>query len=82
MPASIISDAKRKAKQLENFNYRNKRSKISNEEDGNNGEDHEASERTAAAMEFLHKFRKMPVNKMNYAEMRNTVLPLLKQYGF
>ncbi|KAL7540395.1 hypothetical protein ACHAXR_010075, partial [Thalassiosira sp. AJA248-18] len=81
MPNSIISDAKRKAKQLENFDYR-KRSKVSGEEDvqGENG--HEASERTAAAMEFLHKFRKLPLDTMDEGEMQNVVLPLLRQYGF
>jgi len=85
MPPSIISDAKRKAKELENFNY-SKRSKMASskkDDDGNNnGEGHEASEQTAAQMEFLHKFRKLPVDKMDYEEMRKTVLPLLEQYGF
>ena len=47
MPASIIADAKRKAKQLENFAYR-KRSK--SPEDNSCGEGHEASEKTAATM--------------------------------
>lgn len=77
MPPSIITDAKRKAKQLENFDYR-KRSKASDE----NGEDHESNEKTAAAMEFLHKFRKLPIDKMDYGEMQKTVIPLLRQYGF
>lgn len=45
MPQSIIQDAKRKAKQLENFDYR-KRSKVS--EDDEDGGGHEASEKTAA----------------------------------
>lgn len=82
MPNSIINDAKRKAKQLENFDYR-KRSKTSEEDDADcQGDGHEASERTAAAMEFLQKFRKMPVDKMSESEMQNVVLPLLRQYGF
>lgn len=80
MPNSIITDAKRKAKQLENFDYR-KRAKASEEEDCQ-GDVHEASERTAAAMKFLHKFRKMPVDKMSESEMQEQVLPLLRQYGF
>lgn len=81
MPSSIIMDAKRKAKQLENFDYR-KRSKASDGDSNGNGDDHESSERTAAAMEFLHKFKHMPVDKMDWAEMNEKVLPLLKQYGF
>ena len=79
MPRSIITDAKRKAKQLENFDYR-KRSKEA-EEDCDSGEGHESSEKTAAQMEFLHKFRKLPIDKMDKDEIRKTVLPLLKQYG-
>ena len=79
MPPSIITDAKRKAKQLENFDYR-KRSKEAKEDESGGG--HESSEKTAAAMEFLHKFRKLPLDKMNDEEMKNTVLPLLQQYGF
>ena len=79
MPRSIITDAKRKAKQLENFDYR-KRSKEA-QEDCDNGEGHESSEKTAAQMEFLHKFRKLPIDKMDKEEIRKTVLPLLRQYG-
>ena len=79
MPQSIITDAKRKAKQLENFDYR-KRTKVADEDDAPE-EGHEKSERTAAAMEFLHKFRKLPVGQMDQEEMRNKVLPLLQQYG-
>jgi DNA mismatch repair ATPase MutS len=78
MPASIIADAKRKAKQLENFAYR-KRSK--SPEDNSCGEGHEASEKTAATMEFLNKFRKLPIDKMTQEEKRRILLPMLVQYG-
>mmetsp|Transcript_22207 Transcript_22207/g.28464 ORF Transcript_22207/g.28464 Transcript_22207/m.28464 type:complete len:84 (+) Transcript_22207:2-253(+) len=80
MPPSIISNAKRKAKQLENFDYR-KRSKDALDK-GAEGDEHEASERTAAAMELLHKFKKLPVHEMDVEKMKNTLLPLLRQYGF
>ena len=81
MPRSIITDAKRKAKQLENFDYR-KRSKEAEEDcDGGEGQ-HESSEKTAAQMEFLHKFRKLPIDKMDKQELQKRVLPLLRQYGF
>ena len=79
MPSNIIADAKRKAKQLENFDYR-KKTKVS--EDDNNSDGHGKSERTAAAMEFLHKFRKLPLSTMTEKEIHYTVLPLLKHYGF
>ena len=77
MPQSIIIDAKRKAKQLENFDYR-KRSKVI--EDDGCAEGHEAREKTAAAMEFLHTFRKLPIDKMDHKEMQSTVISLLRQY--
>jgi DNA mismatch repair protein MSH2 len=78
MPQSIIIEAKRKAKQLENFDYR-KRSKLV--EDDGSADGHEASEKTAAAMEFLHRFRKLPIDKMDHKEIQSTVIPLLRQYG-
>ena len=78
MPQSIIIDAKRKARQLENFDYR-KRLKVV--EDGGCADGHEAREKTAAAMEFLHTFRKLPIDTMDYKEMQSTVLSLLGQYG-
>lgn len=37
--------------------------------------------RTEAAIEFIHKFRKLPVNNMSEREMQNIVLSLLKEYG-
>mmetsp|Transcript_1084 Transcript_1084/g.2237 ORF Transcript_1084/g.2237 Transcript_1084/m.2237 type:complete len:895 (-) Transcript_1084:119-2803(-) len=75
MPNSIIVDAKRKAKQLENFDYR-KKSKTVAESDGL-----EASEKTATAMEFLHKFRKLPFKKMSEKEKHEALLSLTMQYG-
>lgn len=78
MPPSIIADAKRKAKQLENFEYRRKFKLQDEVNDEGEGE----MEETAAAMEFLHRFRKLPIDKMSEDEINRTVLPLLKQYGF
>jgi len=75
MPQNIIADAKQKAKQLENFDYRSRKP------DGGAGEE-EATEETSRAMEFLHKFRNLPIDKMSKEEIEATVMPLLKQYGF
>ena len=75
MPQNIIADAKQKAKQLENFDYRSRKP------DGGAGEE-EATEETSRAMEFLHKFRNLPIDKMSKGEIEATVMPLLKQYGF
>jgi len=77
MPSNIIADAKRKAKQLENFDYRKNKDQ---DQDGNAGDD--ADDGTAAAMEFLHKFRKLPLDKMSKEDIATTVTPLLEQYGF
>jgi len=78
MPQNIIFDAKRKAKQLETFDYRTK-PKLQDEHGESGGE---AIEENTAAAEFLHKFRKLPIDKMSKEEVEATVLPLLKQYGF
>lgn len=78
MPTSIITDAKCKAKELENFVYR-KRPGFP--EDGCSGDEHEASEKTAAAMEFLNKFKRLPIDKMTFEEKQRIVLPMLRQYG-
>jgi len=79
MPASIIANAKRKAKQLENFDYR-KRSKDADQ--GDNVVNHDASERAAAAMKFLCKFKQLPLNKMGEEDVKKSIMPLLQQYGF
>ncbi|KAL7548062.1 hypothetical protein ACHAWF_011348 [Thalassiosira exigua] len=81
MPSSVIADAKRKAKQLENFDYRKRPAAAADVEDITGGEGHDVDEKTAKAMEFLHKFRKLPVDKMNRAEMQRTIVPLLRQYA-
>ncbi len=67
MPALIITDAKRKAKQLENFAY-GKRSKVLEED--------------TATMEFLRCYKELPIDKMNYEEKQRILLPLLAKYGF
>jgi len=78
MPPSVINEAKRKARMLENFDYR-KRVKSSSDEQDESG-NNESSETIAAAMECLHKFRKMPVGGMDEDEMKSQLLPLLQQY--
>lgn len=76
MPSNIIADAKYKAQQLENFDYR----KGPNTQGVDVGG--VANEETAAAMEFLHKFRKLPLDKMSEEDIGESVASLLEQNGF
>lgn len=77
MPSNIIADAKRKAKQLENFDYRKNK-----DEDQYGKVGDYANEETVSAMEFLHKLRKLPLDKMSREDVETSITPLLKQYGF
>lgn len=78
MPNSIIVDAKRKAKQLENFDYR-KKAKVTEEDDVREG--HAANEKTALAMEILHKIRKLPLEHMTEKERHDIIMPLMNRFG-
>ena len=76
MPASIIIDAKRKAKQLENFGYRKKKSDTSVNDEAND----DPNEKRAAAAAFLDEFKKLPINTMTNEEIKRTLLPLVQKY--
>ena len=75
-----LADAKRKAKQLENFDYREK-ARIADSADGSddaNDTDHETAEKQAAAMTFINDFKKIPLNSFASQEekasaMRNLI---------
>ena len=77
MPASIIIDAKRKAKQLENFGYRKKKSDKCVDDEVND----DANEKKAAAAAFLDEFKKLPIDTMTNEEIKRTLLPLIQKYG-
>ena len=77
MPASIIIDAKRKAKQLENFGYRKKKSYKGVDDEVND----DANEKKAAAAAFLDEFKKLPIDTMTNEEIKRTLLPLIQKYG-
>ena len=80
LPKTVIADAKRKAKQLENFDYR-KKARIADSTDGSddtNDTDHETAEKQAAAMTFINDFKKIPLNSFvsqeeKAAAMRNLI---------
>lgn len=78
LPPAVIADAKRKAKQLENFDYR-KKAKVADSIDGgdeaNNGStDHEMAEKQAAAMTFINDFKKLPLNSFASQEEKAVAL--------
>mmetsp|Transcript_13821 Transcript_13821/g.32147 ORF Transcript_13821/g.32147 Transcript_13821/m.32147 type:complete len:239 (+) Transcript_13821:383-1099(+) len=68
VPASVVADAKRRAKQLEKFDVSNKKRKASVVED-------------AAARDFLTKFRRLPWRSFRSDEKkRQAAQQLLKDY--
>jgi DNA mismatch repair protein MSH2 len=80
VPAAVIADAKLKARQLENFQdthtmTSSKKQKVDASED-----DHADAEEAAAAIQFIHKFKKLPLQSFHtLEEKRAAVAKLLLQ---
>lgn len=84
VPAVVIQDAKRRARELENFEYRKKARSSSDAAEAVAGtEEHANAEEASAAIAFVNRFRRLPKDAFTkeYAsesEKRTTLLQLLE----
>ena len=89
VPVAVIQDAKRKAKELENFEYRSKRARGGQEDEtstssgSEDADEHVSAEENAAALAWMNRFRRLPESffTQRYAsneEKRTAMLRLLE----
>lgn len=72
LPAAVIKEAKRKALELENFDYKKRRT-ADNDGDSNMSEAFTAEEKSAA-MDFMSRFRRLPLKSMATREEKLVAL--------
>ena len=76
LPAVVVAEAKRKALELENFEYKKKRRTTTDASDSEKSGAHSAEEKSAA-MAFMSRFRRMPLNTFKTPEAKLAALQQL-----
>ena len=77
VPPTVINDAKRKAKLLENFSYQKKSRTQTNEDNDKHNERISSDEREA--MNFLNKFKSLPFKSYRTAVEKREALARILQ---
>lgn len=79
LPAVVIAEAKRKALELENFDYKKKRRTAEDTNDSGNANDEHSPEEKSAAMDFMSRFRRLPLKTFTTPEEKLAALQQLLQ---
>eukprot|EP00978_Attheya_sp_CCMP212_P014148 scaffold35935_cov44-Attheya_sp.AAC.1 len=81
VPAAVIADAKLKARQLENFQDNHTMTTLSPKKQKNvaSEDEHADAEEAAAAIQFIHKFKKLPLQSYTTLEEKRAAIAKLLQ---
>lgn len=81
LPSQVIKEAKRKALELENFDYKSKKQRTEEGESGANKSKAEefSGEEKSTAMSFINRFRRLPLKSMVTREDKLAALRKLVQ---